>query len=594
MPATATPTTHPDFQAEETHLTHTIRAVLRQIDAWEDRDRNVGADLETSLTLADNAEEKAAMLAVHVKEPYFGSLRVRIGGREQLLYVGKHAFLDLQGPHSVVSWESAVGSLYYSDALTWTAPGRGQAAGLKGTVLRRRQLDVQDRALHRVTDLYDVDAGGDTGGREAVLLSRLSEAATTGMRDVVETLQPEQNDAMRAPAGTAQLIQGAAGSGKTTIGFHRLAWLMHPERAAERARPEACLVLMPNQVLAAYAARVLPGLNLQGVNVTTPESWALSFLGLEKMDVTDRTLTLLLQDRDNGRRRAAWRRAKALGDLRMLEVVRRHLARRLAVNVARLEFALQVDLRGETRSVQLGPHDLQGLLDDVQRRSPLEGYRSAFRTAALERVLGLLNASGDAEVTRVTRLLAPEVTALTGKVFAGILPVSEGRRIVSDEATLRAAADGLLDERTLDVLLGDPLTSVAKPRRSSADVTEIPLMLAVAALLDGVGRREGREVAPYDHIVLDEAQDYAPLLYALLARAARPGHITALGDLNQGLHGYKGPGRWADVQGRTGRRGPRAPHHAVPHVPQHAADHAPVRPRRRDVQPRGRRGRRGP
>jgi len=144
------------------------------------------------------------------------------------------------------------------------------------------------------------------------------------------------------------------------------------------------------------------------------------------------------------------------------------------------------------------------------------------------------------------------------------------------------------------VLLGDPLTSVAKPRRSSADVTEIPLMLAVAALLDGVGRREGREVAPYDHIVLDEAQDYAPLLYALLARAARPGHITALGDLNQGLHGYKGPGRWADVQGRTGRRGPRAPHHAVPHVPQHAADHAPVRPRRRDVQPRGRRGRRGP
>jgi DNA helicase II / ATP-dependent DNA helicase PcrA len=524
---------HPEFEHEQAHLGGTVAAMLRQIDAWEDRDRNVGADLETSLTLADNAEEKAAMLAVHVHEPYFGSLKVRVAGREQLLYVGQHAFRDLSGGHSVVSWESEVGGLFYSQALGWQTPGRGKAGPLQGTIRRRRQLDVKAKALHSVTDLYDDDAGGDTGGREE--------------RNVVETLQPEQNDAMRAAAGVNLLIQGSAGSGKTTIGFHRLAWLMHPERGAHRASPDSTLVLMPNRVLAAYAARVLPGLGLEGVNVTTPEAWALGFLGLEKMEVTDRTLSLLLGDRDNGRRRAAWRRAKALGDLRMLTVVHNHLAARLRGNLAPLTYSSTVSLRGEHWTVTLDHAALSGLLEAQLRKAPLEGLRPAFRAALEAEVLAALNVSDD-EQGAVLRQLAPELSALTGKVFAGLLPVSEGKRLISDEATLRAAAEGVLDERQIAVILSDPLSAIGKPRRSHADVTELPLMLAVAALQDGLGRRVGRELETYSHIVLDEAQDYSPLLYALLTRAARPGHLTALGDLNQGLHGYKGPNNWGEVQ----------------------------------------------
>ncbi|AZI45191.1 DNA helicase UvrD (plasmid) [Deinococcus psychrotolerans] len=542
----APPIHHPDFEAEAAHLSGTVSAMLQQIDAWEDRSRTNGADLETSLVMQDTAEEHAATLSPHVHKPYFGALMVRIAGKTQPLYVGNHAFKDLKGPHSVLSWESEVGGLFYAQTLPWQTP-----RGLSGTVLRRRQLDVQDKTLHGVTDLYDAETG-ETGGREAVLLKRLSEAATAGMRNVVETLQPEQNEILRASAGVHLCIQGPAGSGKTTMLYHRLAWLLHPERREHRARPEACMVLMPNQVLARYSARILPSLHLEGVTVTTPEAWATSFLGLEKLEIVDRTLTLLLTDASKARRKAAWRKARALGDLSMLRVVRQYLHQRIRANIASLKYLADVSLPGGSKAtLTLDTPALQALVETVLARDPLEGLRIAVRHQIEEALLAQVRLDED-ELATVRRQLRADITQLTGKVVTGLLPVLSARQLLSDEATLRRAATGILPERTLQVLLSDPLAAVARPRRSYADVTELPVMLAMAALLDGLGRRVGRELELYDHLALDEAQDYSPLLYALLIRATRKGHITALGDKNQGIHGYKGVADFGEMQAALG------------------------------------------
>lgn len=540
-PRPAVHDSHPDFPHETAHLKGTVDAMLRQIDFWEDRDRQMGADLETSIILADEAGEHAAMLSPHVHHPYFGSLKVRVGGREQTLYIGKHGFRDVKGPHSVVGWDSEVGSLFYSDALGWTPRRGGQ-----GVIKRRRQLDIAAKTLHRVTDLYDDEAGGDTGGREEVLLRRLEEGSTAGMRDVVETLQPEQNTAMRYPAGTPVIIQGAAGSGKTTIGFHRLAWMTNAERGPHQARAEACMVLMPNRVLATYAARILPELGIGPVNVTTPEGWATGLLGLEKLEVTDRTLTLLLTDHDNTRRALAWRRAKLLGDARMLDVVRTHLWNRFNAALRGQSLREEVALnRREAQVFALSDADLHAILRDVFAADPLSGYRAGFRRAVEDLAISQLNVPDDEEASVLRQLSAP-LTALLGRVFASTTPVTEARRLLGSPEALRSS--GLLTEREIALLGTDPLSGIPTPRRAHADATELPLMLAVQAFTGGIGRLDGRTLEPFDHVVLDEAQDYSPLLYALLGRATRPGHLTALGDLNQGMHGYKGPSSWEAVQ----------------------------------------------
>ncbi|MFD1731084.1 hypothetical protein ACFSC4_08360 [Deinococcus malanensis] len=167
--------------------------------------------------------------------------------------------------------------------------------------------------------------------------------------------------------------------------------MTNAERGVHRARPEACMVLMPNRVLAAYAARILPELGLDSVNVTTPESWAVGLLGLEKLEVTDRTLTLLLTDRDNTRRALAWRKAKLLGDARMLDVVRTHLWHKWigALRGHALSEALEVPGRGLV-TFSLDEAALLEILRTVFAQDSLDGYRAAFRREVEERALEAL------------------------------------------------------------------------------------------------------------------------------------------------------------------------------------------------------------
>ncbi|ADY27622.1 putative UvrD/rep helicase family protein (plasmid) [Deinococcus proteolyticus MRP] len=527
---------HPDFPAEEARLGSTVQAMIRRIQILEDRERHGGADEHTSLVMADDAEERAAVLSPHVHSPYFGRMTVRIRGKERTLYIGKHAFGNPR--YGVTSWRSDVGGLFYTDQLQW------QAAGNTGTVLHKRQLDVQNKRLLDITDLYTGENKGEQAqqegnaggaGRRKVLLKRLSEHATAGMRDVVETLQPAQYDAMTADPARFQIVQGSAGAGKTTVGFHRLAWLCGPDRPEQvRARPEGILALMPNDILAAYASRVLPGLELQGVTVTTPEKWMLSFLGLEKMQVTDRTLTLLLADQNNERRASAWKKAKALGRASIYDLIREHVRQELWARLHKVaEPSFDVPGRGST-----GPIPRADLWELIEHALSQPGATERFRASLEEAIRRRTNAT-DTDLKVLDKEIGKVVTTLFGRM----LPVSETRRLLGSEALLERAK---VAEPLRRILLSDPLAAIPLPKGSSVDVTELPAILALRCILHGLGER-------WDHILLDEAQDFQPLLYRLLAQATRPGQLTALGDLSQGLAGYKGPANWEEVQQALGR-----------------------------------------
>jgi len=540
---TTAPLTHPDFDREREHLRGTIGSIVQRILQLEDGLQDVGADDDTAFVQRLDNQSEAEQLSLHVDAPYFGAMTVRAGGRTTTLYLGRQPYYCKDGRYTVTDWRSPVGQLFYTQHTAWR----------KGEVLLKRQLDVNARELKRVTDLYAAETGSvnEATARQHVLIERLSEGATGGMRDIVSTIQPEQDALIRHPARRVLVIQGPAGSGKTSILFHRIAYLAYHEHGHDRLDPRAALVLVPNRVLAGYARRVLPDLRIEGVQVTTPHEWMMEQLGLQA-ELTDKTLALLLGSTDRDAKRRAWLRAKALGDARMLDVLRGSITHRYRDALTRETFTSTVTLgaTGSSYTATLTATELLEILDDAARRTLLTGLRDAFAEAVVERAWQALNRQGVPEgaYRAATQQLAFDAARLMARALRASSPIAEVRRLLREPGELAAAARDILPEARVRALLTpDPAAHLPAPRTGSVDALELPLMLAVKAVTEGIGRRSSAHPSTYGHVLVDEAQDLSPLTYRLLADVTEPGAITLAGDVNQGIHGYRAISFWQEA-----------------------------------------------
>ncbi|AFZ68536.1 DNA/RNA helicase, superfamily I [Deinococcus peraridilitoris DSM 19664] len=513
--------------------------MVRRILELEDGLADVGADEDTAFVQRLDNEAEAQQLSVHVDAPYFGAMVVRAGGKTSKLYLGRYPYYDKAGRYTVSDWRSPVGQLFYTQDTRWK----------KGEVHLKRQLDIKKRELVRVTDLYAREGVNEVSAREDVLLQRLGEGATGGMRDIVSTIQPEQDALIRHPGHRPLVIQGPAGSGKTSLLFHRIAFLAFDGRQEGALDPRNTLVLVPNRVLAGYARRVLPDLRIEGVQVVTPEDWMAEQLRLN-VEVTDKTLTLLLGTAERELKRRAWLRAKALGDARMLDVLRAGIVRRYRESLGSERFESSVTVNFEEYTVGLDGPALSEILDDIAPRSLLSGLREAFVRRLVERGWQDLEALGvsDGAYRAAKSQLEYDAAKLMGRAFRAASPITEVRRLLREPGELAAAARGILSEARVKALLTpDPAAYLPSARTGSVDTLELPLMLAVKAITEGFGRKSASGARPYDHILVDEGQDLSPLLYRLLSDAAQAGSITVAGDINQGIHGYRAISFWTEA-----------------------------------------------
>ncbi|PYE53785.1 DNA helicase-2/ATP-dependent DNA helicase PcrA [Deinococcus yavapaiensis KR-236] len=583
---------HPDFARETTHLKGTVETMARRILKLEDIDHlDLGADDDTGFVQKLDGEAEAAELSLQLRQPYFGRMVVKIGGRVTVLSLAKYPFYDPGGQYSTTDWRSPVGQLFYNDAVTWKA-GKAQ-----GEVLLKRATDIRDRQLQGIADLYLKPGAEDLAGlavpigasreeaaakaaaaaaalsgkgREDVLMARLSEAASGGMRDIVSTIQPEQDALIRAAGRAPLVVQGPAGSGKTSVAFHRAAYLAFKDRELhERIDPRASLVLMPNRVLADFASKVLSPLGLDGLPIVTPEAWMLDQLGQSgEVAVVDRTLNLLLGDADRKEKQTAWLRAKAMGDAKMLDVVRRALEARFRERLERLQFKTDLVLeddkgKAKTVTVELTPRMLDAVLTSALERSAsgeatVDGLRRTFERDLVTRLMKAAKRDDAEARLAIERQLERELAALSSRVFSIDTPLNEARRLLTRPDVLRDAAKGLLDPARVRALCSaDPLLKVhvstaamkaggatAGRRMGWVDVLELPVALCVKAVTSGLGRKLARGQDRYDHVLVDEAQDLSPLQYRLLREVTRSGALSLFGDASQGIHGYRGVSNW--------------------------------------------------
>jgi len=367
-------------------------------------------------------------------------------------------------------------------------------------------------------------AAGQATGEPAVsaILTREIERPRVGpMRDIVATIQPEQDEIVRADVAITVCVQGAPGTGKTAVGLHRAAWLLYAFH--DRLARSGVLVVGPSSSFVAHVAAVLPSLG--------------------ELDVRHTTLELLLARATStpvpARGRDSVATATLKGDPRMAEVLRRAVWSHPRPDTEPL-----VVPRG-ARRWRVPAAEVGEILDGLRSR----GVRySAARAMLPQRlahtVLVRMEAAGDSPDDRVQDAVARtrEVRRHVDAVWPALTPARVLWRLLSEEAFLARSADGLLDPDEQRLLRWDrPPRSAGSARWSAADVVLLDELTDLLERTPSLG-----------HVVLDEAQDLSPMQLRAVGRRCSTGSATVLGDLAQGTTPWA-TASWAEALSHLGK-----------------------------------------
>ncbi len=213
-----------------------------------------------------------------VDAPYFGKILFRTnfrGEKKDLsIYIGKFALMDPTNFKPLISdWRAPIANIYYENSGPTKNLQYDTPIGMKeGDLVQKRQFNISEA---RFNHIYDAKSGNASA--DEFLLAQLTERLGQKLKDIVATIQEQQNKIIREEINKPVIIQGVAGSGKTTILLHRLAYLFYTYK--EKIHPEKTLIIGPNKVFLDYISDVLPCLGIEHVEGNTYMFWAKNILG---------------------------------------------------------------------------------------------------------------------------------------------------------------------------------------------------------------------------------------------------------------------------------------------------------------------------
>jgi hypothetical protein len=450
-------------------------------------------------------------------------------------HIGRRHVHDPDGRPVVIDWRAPVSRPFY----------RASQSDPMGLARRRRfgfdggQLTAFEDELFGGAGAAAAGAAGEAGDQlvlSPIVLTEIERPRSGSMRDIVATIQPDQDDIVRAGAELSVCVQGAPGTGKTAVGLHRVAYLLYAYR--ERMSRGGVLVIGPNRAFLRYIRDVLPAL---GEFDATQTSVAELLAAVPVRGVDSEVA------------------ARIKGDARMSVVLHRALWARVSRPVPSEEAK-----RDQADEALAQEHWRGGImLSRGSRRWRVPGWRIAELVAELidrdvrygtgremlshriaHVILSQMEAAGETcddrthEAVRRTRVVTSAVDAIWPKAD----PARVVFELMSDPGVLARAADGVLSPAEQAALVWPkPPRSPGSARWSAADAV---LVDEVAGLIE--------RTASLAHIVVDEAQDLSAMACRAIGRRCSTGSVTVLGDIAQGTTAWAARD-WPQLLGHLGK-----------------------------------------
>lgn len=516
------------------------------LDIPELIDESMEALLVAEMALERLRLSRLRRLEVAEREPYFGRLDFQEQGNDHVerFYIGKAGVARGadQQPY-VIDWRAPVASLFYNSATGGTdeAAYESLEGRIAGVLWLKRNIGVTQGVLQRIVDSKVKGAPDeDEPILDEFLHYRLQESRDSRLRDIVATIQGEQNAIIRAPMDRPLIIQGVAGSGKTTVALHRLAYLLYTFR--EKVAASRIIIFAPTRMFLDYIADVLPELGVDGVVQTTFADWALAELNDKAIRLTDngaRLATLFAVGQDPGEGADAPGRFK--GSLLFKEVLDLALIRYEEAFVPDVDLTLWQG--GRTLAAAEVADWFHGKYQHYPLMARKERCMARIKKWAEDQVAPWSGRSDETERRKQMRTALQKYI----KLWPAHTPAELYREIVGGRPARRKATAAVGHPDIPARTVADSLVLFQADEMAPEDLA--PLVYLKARLW---GYKENRQL---DHVVIDEAQDFSPFQLDLLTNLTRDSSFTILGDLSQGIHAYQGIQRWEEFMECFGQYG---------------------------------------
>jgi DNA helicase-2/ATP-dependent DNA helicase PcrA len=394
------------------------------------------------------------------------------------IYIGVHSFSEQEQAHPLIhDWRAPISSMFYDfelGAAFYDAP----AGRLECEIELKRQYKIEKRQFRFMLE-------SALSIQDDILQEELSKASDDKLKNIVATIQRDQNAIIRNEHSHTLVIQGAAGSGKTSIALHRIAYLLY--RYKDTVRAEDILIISPNKVFAHYISQVLPELGEEMIRETTMEQLADELLdGDFQFQTFVQQVAVLLDDRDE----KFADRVRFKGTTEFLDQLDKYIEHVQATN-----------LRAEGLRVGMYTLDSHWIAGHFRKRS---------RLSVSEQLNGVVNAV---------------VEEMKYRHFKDV--------VGEERARVRKELQRMFADKKLKTIYKNFYAWLDRPEmyklsaRGALEYADVYPMAYLKMRLEGVTTR-----GDVKHVVVDEMQDYSPVQYRLLSELYSA-NMTILGDRNQ-------------------------------------------------------------
>lgn len=477
---------------EKSYLSKTIECIKDEIKRREleletlPKNHSDPFLLETLMSIA--ATRHARLINI-IDKPYFARIDFipddKVETKE--CYIGKSSVIDDYGNSVVIDWRSPICTLYYDSNLgrvSYLAP----MGTIEGELLLKRQFLIEQQ---KIESIYDVDSVSD----DELLKPYLKANADTRLKNIVASIQKEQNQIIRSSMYNNMIVEGVAGSGKTTVALHRIAYLVYNEH--ERFKPNQFMVIGPNKFFINYISSVLPDLESGDVKQLTLEGIAETFLN-EKIKFVDHMPTLI--DYINGKKDASTSSLKQSLDYKTM------------LN----DFIDKWENNLFSKSL---------VIDDITIKSnTLREEYNRYTNISIKEKMDFVIKGLSKKIKYVYPLLnASDINKSLKQYFK--MP----SRIINVYKEFVREHDNLLD--TLDYL-----------DKNKATYEDMAALMYLKYKFYGA-----EKLKQYAHIVIDEAQDLGIFQFDVLKTLFSNATFTIFGDIAQAIYGYRSIGSFNEV-----------------------------------------------